>query len=202
KEVNTEVGQEYPPGFHVIYLPFTDDIRSLDILTPMSTVSDDALNLATGLIKKLNLKKYHPANYENPGLQKHYANLQALALKKDTVDEINDQTLPKTEEIEKRAGKLLQSFKLEVLDGHELTLPKATSSKRKADRTTEGESKKAKTSTGFSTEYIKKIFNEEKLASLTIPILVEFAKSIGMKKIPKKKADLVSQVEEWFDMNK
>ncbi|KAF9896793.1 X-ray repair cross-complementing protein 6, partial [Lobosporangium transversale] len=97
-EVVSENGQEQPPGFQLIQLPWADDIRPLPIQTDY-TPPMELIDAAKGIISKLNMKKgFQPDNYENPSLQKHYKVLQATALNQLDMD-IDDKTLPKTEQM-------------------------------------------------------------------------------------------------------
>ena len=44
-------------------------------------------------------------------LQKHFRTLEAIALEQPNAEEVNDLTVPDVENIEKRAGPLLEKFK-------------------------------------------------------------------------------------------
>lgn len=99
-----------PPGFHVVYLPFSDDIRKL-VFEEMAKASDPQVLAAKKVVGKLELKDFSPKDYENPSLQKHYANLQALALNKDQPEEIVDYTAPAVERMKKRAEDLANEWK-------------------------------------------------------------------------------------------
>ena len=44
------------------------------------------MNLAKTFVKGLDLPNFEPSEFSNPALQKHYANLQALALQADGVE--------------------------------------------------------------------------------------------------------------------
>jgi ATP-dependent DNA helicase 2 subunit 1 len=91
-------GQEVPPGMQLIPLPWGDDIRPLPILTEYAP-PDELINAGKAIISKLNMKRgFNPDNYENPTLQKHYKVLQATALNQTDMD-IDDKTLPKTQQI-------------------------------------------------------------------------------------------------------
>ncbi|KAG0244418.1 X-ray repair cross-complementing protein 6 [Actinomortierella wolfii] len=111
-------GQEQPPGFQLVPLPWKDDVRPLHVETEYSP-SEDVINAYKAVISKLNVKRgYRPENYENPALQKHYKVLQATALDQQDQD-IEDQTLPHNEQIFSRAGALIEHLN-QVLDEQEL----------------------------------------------------------------------------------
>lgn len=118
-EIMTPSGQVEPPGMHLIYLPFSDDIRHVEELhTDPNSVphaTDDQIKKASALVRRIDLKDFSVCQFANPALQRHYAVLQALALDEDEMPEIKDETLP-DEEGMARPGivKTLEEFKLSV----------------------------------------------------------------------------------------
>jgi ATP-dependent DNA helicase 2 subunit 1 len=150
-EVVGSNGQEQPPGFQLIPLPWADDIRQLPIETDY-TPSTELIDAAKAIISKLNMKKgFHPDNYENPTLQKHYKVLQATALNQRDMD-IDDKTLPKTEQMHARAGAYIQQF-LDVANAAELPEPSlsvsasvASTKRGSQSQSQDGPAKKAKSS--------------------------------------------------------
>lgn len=102
EEITSASGQVEPPGMHMIYLPYCDDIRNPEELhmdpyfrTPHA--SDEQIKKATAMMKRIDLKDFSICQFSNPALQKHYAALQALALEEDEMPEIKDETLPDEE---------------------------------------------------------------------------------------------------------
>lgn len=91
--------QTVPPGFHVIYLPFTDDIRPVKI-DNAKQASLEQIVKAKKVIKTMRFK-FDSGDFENPSLQKHYASLQAIALEKDRVEDIIDYVNPDEEGLAK-----------------------------------------------------------------------------------------------------
>ena len=58
--------QVAPPGFHLIYLPFNDDLRKLRRTT--GTPADEpTIKLARKVVERLELKDFTVRDYENPG---------------------------------------------------------------------------------------------------------------------------------------
>lgn len=119
-EITTARGQVEPPGMHMIYLPYCDDIRNTEELHMDATfstphASDNEIKKATTLVKRVDLRDFSVCQFSNPALQKHYAVLQALALEEDEIPEIKDETLP-DEEGMARPGivNALEEFKLSV----------------------------------------------------------------------------------------
>ncbi|KAK4341471.1 hypothetical protein RND71_039972 [Anisodus tanguticus] len=116
-EIMTPSGQVEPPGMHLIYLPYSDDIRHVEELhTDPNSVphaTDDQIKKASTLVRRIDLKDFSVCQFANPALQRHYAVLQALALDEDEMPEIKDETLP-DEEGMARPGivKAMEEFKL------------------------------------------------------------------------------------------
>ncbi|KAF5728250.1 Ku70 [Tripterygium wilfordii] len=142
-EVISDGGQIEPPGMHMIYLPYSDDIRPIEELHSDTNVAaaqanEDQINKAAALIKRLELKDFSVHQFSNTALQKHYAVLQALALQEDEMPEVIDETWPDEEGMSRPgAVKALEEFKLSVYEDkydEEIESAKAseTSRKRKA----------------------------------------------------------------------
>ncbi|XP_031257161.1 ATP-dependent DNA helicase 2 subunit KU70 [Pistacia vera] len=118
-EIISNGGQLEPPGMHMIYLPYSDDIRNVEEFHSSPDVvpraTDDQVKKAAALMKRIDLKDFSVCQFANPALQRHYAVLQALALEEDEMPDINDETLP-DEEGMSRPGvvKAIEEFKLSV----------------------------------------------------------------------------------------
>ncbi|KJE94457.1 ATP-dependent DNA helicase II 70 kDa subunit [Capsaspora owczarzaki ATCC 30864] len=104
--------QLQPPGFHVIYLPFADDLRSLQY-EENEMCGKSLIVTASDIIKKLTFS-FSPWDFENPNLQKHYRNLEALALGRDVADDFEDNVQPDLDGMEKQAGVLFAKFRDEA----------------------------------------------------------------------------------------
>ncbi|XP_011073828.1 ATP-dependent DNA helicase 2 subunit KU70 [Sesamum indicum] len=119
-EIVSTSGQIEPPGMHMIYLPYSDDIRPVEELhtdtNPMAPrATEDQIKSASLLVKRVDLKNFSVCQFANPALQRHYAVLQALALDEDEMPDTKDETLPDEEGLA-RPGivKALEEFKLSV----------------------------------------------------------------------------------------
>ncbi|KAM7514544.1 hypothetical protein LguiA_004127 [Lonicera macranthoides] len=118
-EIINAGGQVEPPGMHMIYLPYSDDIRHIEELhtdtNGVPRANDDQIKKATALMKRIDLKDFSVCQFANPALQRHYAIVQALALEEDEMPEVKDETAP-DEEGMARPGivKALEEFKLAV----------------------------------------------------------------------------------------
>ncbi|XP_004296683.1 PREDICTED: LOW QUALITY PROTEIN: ATP-dependent DNA helicase 2 subunit KU70 [Fragaria vesca subsp. vesca] len=120
EEIVSAGGQVEPPGMHMIYLPYSDDIRHAEELLMGSYAaaphaSDDQITKASALINRLELKDFSVFQFSNPGLQRHYAILQALALDEDDIPEIKDETFPPEEGMSRPAVvRVVEEFKHSV----------------------------------------------------------------------------------------
>ncbi|RKO94449.1 hypothetical protein BDK51DRAFT_28851 [Blyttiomyces helicus] len=155
----------------VIYLPFTDDLRDADL--PMEgDISHQ--HVMSPIAKKRTLKKFKIPDYENPSMQTFYAALAKIALNKVEPEPFEDQTLPKTQSIEKFAGKYIKSFNKKFQN-------MVSMKKRKAAISTDGDSKKPKGNATFEATKIElnPAAQQDKLESLTIVKLIAFLVSVG-----------------------
>jgi ATP-dependent DNA helicase 2 subunit 1 len=100
--------QKMSAGFHVVYLPYADDIRELHF-EKMDAATEEQTEKATAVIETF-LSEYDPILIENPSLQKYYRNLEALALDKDCPDDFFDATLPDLEKMELLGGESIQEW--------------------------------------------------------------------------------------------
>jgi ATP-dependent DNA helicase 2 subunit 1 len=86
REVWEDDMQIQPSGFHVILLPWADEIRKLEVKQDFEEASpnEEQVIAAKKMVHTLTTE-YDPHDFENPGLQKHFAVLQTYALSKDDV---------------------------------------------------------------------------------------------------------------------
>ncbi|OPJ68990.1 X-ray repair cross-complementing protein 6 isoform B [Patagioenas fasciata monilis] len=109
EEVDEQKVQIAPPGFHVIFLPYADDKRNVDF-TEKVPASREQVDKMKEIIQKLRFK-YRTDSFENPVLQQHFRNLEALALDMMEPEQAEDLTMPKNEEMNRRLGSLVEEFK-------------------------------------------------------------------------------------------
>lgn len=191
EEVDDDGLQVNPPGFHLVPLPFSDDIREIHT-EPQPPVSPEQVIKAKKLVKALRIN-FDSRSFENPSLQRHYANLQALALDRDTVEETPDYLLPDTEGMENFAA-LINDFKDAVFpsDYEELRATKgkkSSGSKRKRepsddneDTAAEGDSERPakKSSVLVDAAYVEELRQADSLSKLTVPQLKSFLQQCGL----------------------
>ncbi|OCF44617.1 hypothetical protein I317_01504 [Kwoniella heveanensis CBS 569] len=111
-------GQDQAPGFHVIILPFRDDIRRPPKnMTDNLLANDRQATLMSNVVKRLRIKAghYRSEAYPNPALAYHYAQLQSLAFEEDfdptseAAQEL-DKTYPKHHGMHRAAGDFMAEF--------------------------------------------------------------------------------------------
>ncbi|THU98368.1 Ku DNA-binding complex Ku70 subunit [Dendrothele bispora CBS 962.96] len=182
---------EEPGGFHLVPLPFADDIRAAKYEEGF-TASQELEDAALAWISKLSLKGsgYQPDSYPNPALAYHNGQLEASAFQEEfDKDDFENLTDPNVKNIHKRAGELMRKWK-EALENDEsasVVAVAAAGSKRKAD-------------TSVDEEEIRSRYNSGQLAKLRVDQLKEFLKN-KKQSTAGKKADLMDRVSEWFDKN-
>lgn len=102
-----DFGQSQPPGLVVIFLPYAEDVRSVQYEFQRKA-TEDQVEVAQKLVQALTIDEF--PLIENPSLQKHYASIQALALDQDELELGPDTSLPDEEGFEK-VRPLCEEFK-------------------------------------------------------------------------------------------
>ncbi|KAF9231369.1 SPOC like C-terminal domain-containing protein [Melanogaster broomeanus] len=187
-ETTEQGGWSEPAGFHLVFLPFADDIRAAPIDEALRA-SDEVKNAARSWIDKLCIKNgtYPPDSYPNPALAYHNAQLQASAFREEfDAESFEDLTRPKYDMIHKRAGPLLKDWKKALMNDENIDRVIATTgSKRKAD-------------TSVDEADLRSKYASETMGKLRVDQLKEFLKSKGLP-ISGKKADLIERAGEWLE---
>jgi ATP-dependent DNA helicase 2 subunit 1 len=93
KESYDEDHFQTPPGFNLIFLPYSEDIVNFtgDKTTAQpADISKELAHMCKLLINNLTINDFDVRNFDSPSLQKFYAHLQAHALGEKEVDEPAD----------------------------------------------------------------------------------------------------------------
>uniref|UniRef100_A0A2K6TT99 Ku domain-containing protein n=1 Tax=Saimiri boliviensis boliviensis TaxID=39432 RepID=A0A2K6TT99_SAIBB len=143
EELDDQKIQVTPPGFQLVFLPFADDTRKMKLCFT-----------------------YRSDSFENPVLQQHFRNLEALALDLMEPEQAVDLTLPKIEAMNKRLGSLVDEFK-ELVYPPDYN-PEGKVTKRKHDNEGSG-SKSPKVE--YSEEELKTHISKGTLGKFTVPIV-------------------------------
>ncbi|KAL4670938.1 hypothetical protein H8959_003647 [Pygathrix nigripes] len=109
KRMEDQKIQVTPLGFQLVFLSFADDKRKMSF-TEKVIATPEQVDKMKAIIQKLRFT-YRSDNFENPGLQQHFRNLEALALDLLEAEQAVDLTLLKVEAMIKRLGSLVAEFK-------------------------------------------------------------------------------------------
>lgn len=64
--LDSEQVQVRPPGFHVIIMPYADDMRALPV-SELQEADDEQIDAAKAFVERLSIKgRFDPLAYENP----------------------------------------------------------------------------------------------------------------------------------------
>ncbi|THD21731.1 Acylaminoacyl-peptidase (S09 family) [Fasciola hepatica] len=192
EKLDEEGNQLDPPGFQLIHLPYADDFRELD-LPEVGPASAEQVEAAKALVKKL-MVPFSPKQISNPVLQRQYAILEALALNRESVEDVPDHTIPNTSAIKRRAADEMKTF-AEVC--HLDRLISTKTSRLDANASSIGQSR---SSAGFTlTEVeLRQLVDEKHLSKLTVPQLKQALRMLHLTPSGTKKADLINQITKHF----
>lgn len=175
--------QTKPNGMHLIFLPFAEELRNPSQEVEFTPAEPELVDKAKEIIGKLTISGgFDPEAFENPVLQRHYAALQALALDQELDEEdTKDSVMPDFNRIQKRAGPLIEEFISMI--------PALNEQPEKAEKAPR------KRASAEDTDVASIAHDADKLARLTMPVLKEYAQTIGIKPA-RLKAELVNQIVE------
>ncbi|VDO98569.1 unnamed protein product [Soboliphyme baturini] len=93
EEYDDHGDQICPSGFHVIFLPFADDLRDLSMIKsePRPNARAHHIQMAEEIVDRLTID-YDAEKILNPVLQKHYKVVEAYALERQETEEVPDHT--------------------------------------------------------------------------------------------------------------
>ncbi|XP_035167011.1 X-ray repair cross-complementing protein 5 [Oxyura jamaicensis] len=191
EEVDEQKVQIAPPGFHVIFLPYADDKRNVDY-TEKVPASQEQVNKMKEIIQKLRFK-YRTDSFENPVLQQHFRNLEALALDMMEPEEAKDLTMPKSEEMSRRLGNLVEEFKQLVYPPDYNPDGKAAKRKQACDDQADKRPK-----IEISEDSLRSYVQAGTLGKLTVPALKDVCRLYGLRSGGKKQ-ELIDALTEYFN---
>uniref|UniRef100_A0A671TZ73 DNA helicase n=1 Tax=Sparus aurata TaxID=8175 RepID=A0A671TZ73_SPAAU len=186
EEVDEGKVQITPPGFNVIFLPYADDMRTLDP-PQCPSASQEQVDKMKEIVSKLRFKYRYDA-FENPVIQQHYRNLEALALDMMVPEETEDLILPKVEQINNRLGPLAQEFK-DLVYPADYNPEGKPAAKRKTADAGGGAEKKPKVE--VPEDELRAHVQNGTLGKLTVPVLKEACKQFGVRTTGTKKQELI-----------
>lgn len=197
-----------PAGLWLYPLPFADDVRNVDV-TMSPRPADELTDRMRKIVQNLQLPKamYNPLKYPNPSLQWHYKVLQAMALDEDVPDKLDDATIPKYRQIDKRVGGYLAEWK-EVLAEKANGLMKSRAVKRESEEDDGGHPATKRTKVApkkadrghMSNAQLRTAWEQDTLKKMTVAELRDILASKGISTVGKK-AELVEKLEQWIEEN-
>jgi ATP-dependent DNA helicase 2 subunit 1 len=190
-QLGTNEQPKLPTGFHVIPLPFADDLRDLQI-PPLEHVDEKLIETFSSIIEPL-VQPFDPRSIPNPSLSKQYAYLHAMAMGNEDID-FTDMTVPNYQKIGEASGPMIHSLNRmtqDIVPRVDVFKP-VKASKRKAESLDAGDQ------AGFPEAEIRDAIANGSLNKFTVAQLTDIVKAKAGKVKSKRKADLVQQVVELF----
>lgn len=190
-EVEEEGDQRQPPGFHMVRLPWAEEIRQLSF--PLAdgfpaVMPENLKERAQEVVRSLQLPDFVPGCAENPVLQKHYAAVQALALSEEQPEETVDVLQPDAAHLETKKP-LFLAWK-EALDA-------AAPLRKRGAAEGEGAAKKfprrEAPAVPVDLEAMRALVTSGEFERLTVPALRDWLKGQGIANTGKKQ-DLLDRI--------
>lgn len=193
EELNGTKIQTSPPGIHLIRLPFADDIRQRPY-TGTEKASDTLIDSFRKVVTTLRMPRgYEPSRYPNPRLQWFYRLLQATALDEEMPAVPADNTVPKYNSINTKAGDLMLGFNKQLA----VEFDEQAGSKRGIEDEASEPKKRAKADHPVLEESdVRHSVKNNNLKKYTAKQLSEFAHSRGIHIEGSKKQDYIDGITE------
>ncbi|KAK2094632.1 X-ray repair cross-complementing protein 6 [Saguinus oedipus] len=192
EELDDQKIQVTPPGFQMVFLPFADDKRKMPF-TEKVMATPEHVDKMKAIVEKLRFT-YRSDSFENPVLQQHFRNPEALALDLMEPEQAVDLTLPKVEAMNKRLGPWWMN--LRSLFTHQMTILKGKLPRKKHDNEGSG-SKRPKVE--YSEEELKIHISKGTLGKFTVPMMKEACRAYGLKNGLKKQELLEALTKHFQD---
>ncbi|WVQ84479.1 hypothetical protein IAT38_006631 [Cryptococcus sp. DSM 104549] len=136
--LNDDGSQEMPPGFHVIPLPYKDDLRKAPkAIRSTLSATEEQLKVMGAILRVIRSKSYESDSYPNPALAYHFDQLQALAFGEDWDPDAPekqdlDKTKPKWNKIHAAAGEFMEEWNRLIEEDERAVVKLVPASKRTA----------------------------------------------------------------------
>lgn len=198
--------QSFPAGLWLYPLPFADDVRTVDF-EAKPRPADEVTDKMREIVQNLQLPKacYNPLKYPNPSLQWHYKILQAMALDEDVPESLDDPTIPKYRQIDKRVGGYLAELKDMIAEKARILTETRAIKREIEDDDGDRLAKRAKPmpkkpSGNLNNAQLKLALEQDTLKKLTVAELKDILASKGLSTTGKK-AELLEKLEQWLEEN-
>jgi ATP-dependent DNA helicase 2 subunit 1 len=183
-------------GMHVVYLPYADDLRGPQ-QNPLQPVDRPVIETAKKLVSRLTVEKFDCRKYHNPSLQKHYKNLQTLALEEELDEGVDDDVRPSSDLLA-RHHKLMERFRDDALgDDWETVEQAAAPKKRKAGPVSAAALAEADLWKDYDWD---EEIDAGSIGKLTMPVLKSYLRHFGLSATGKKQ-DLLERIQEHHAAN-
>lgn len=185
-------------GFHVIFLPFAEDMRKLEYDTEAPKATEAQTAAMRAVVKQLKVPVFEPGARENFTLSRFNKYLEAICFHRDDIEEMVDQCNPDVAAIGARAEEQIKAAVAAVYPADYVPCANKPAAKRKAGSEGGTAAKRAKAEpVDVSTIDVERHVREGTLKKLTVKDLKAVAQSVKLK--PKsKKGDLIEQIQGHF----
>lgn len=183
--------QIVPPGFHIVFIPYADDFRKVKY-EELPRATEEQVEAAKEVIKKLKFQ-YSPDAFENPVLQNHWRNIEALALDREEPDEMEDFTMPSDDKVQKKAGGAIRDF-------IDITLPPdyMPGNKKRGAANNDAAAKRSKIPETILELDLEEAAKAERLGKLTVAALKEAARKANILLPVTKKAEIIEAIRDFY----
>ncbi|CAI2360743.1 unnamed protein product [Moneuplotes crassus] len=161
-----EGSEEYlPPGFHLIFAPYAEDIREIENeLSHDQNLKEPCKSetkIAKIFVKNMTID-FNSRNFENPSIQKFYSGLQSIALDQKDPEQIQDSLEPDQEGM-KAMEQVFQNMKEEFELGKiQKKVPAAPKAKRKRKDDIDADTNKSDNNSDVDQPQQKKVKKSDK----------------------------------------
>eukprot|EP00041_Stephanoeca_diplocostata_P016503 m.325381 g.325381 ORF g.325381 m.325381 type:complete len:632 (+) comp20384_c0_seq5:53-1948(+) len=183
----TDEEDDSPVGFHLTYLPYTDDMRKLPYDRDDGVhASPSQVDTMRGLIQSLTSSTFDARKYKNPALERHFRAIESGAfdrLSEAAIATVVDYTDVPISTVDERAGDIVSECVATFFPHGTAT---AVDNKRKArdDGGGAARAKKAKEDVKpLTPALVKSLIETNKLKSRTVAELKEFLVGQGIKPV-------------------
>lgn len=124
--------QKLPPGLHLVFLPYMDDVRDIPQDTIQLSAPDEVVDAMGAVVEKLTMPQgYNPMRYRNPKLLYVSSVIEAQALSREMPQVALDGTWPKYRSISTRGGEAISAVNTFLIQKDEEVEEKSTSPQKR-----------------------------------------------------------------------
>ena len=189
--------QQYPPGYHLIPLPYEDDVRKIKIggtkVVEEGLVSEPDFRVlvdkAKEVVRASKVDEWQPEQIDNFAIQRLYAGIEALALGLSEAEKVEDLVQP--------SDTITEKIKNSSIELNDLLNSLNLQDSKKRVASVPAEKKPKKDGADLSTDDIKEMIKNDSIASLTSDQLKAFLKSHSLP-VSGAKAMLIQRIKDYL----